>query len=142
MEVYANFRDKNRIQRSERWSSEIVKRARIANKRREICPVRFLGTRGRSTVWTWIGRLIIRMNIFVQQITKMPFSSNPYSFKLVCVISHVLADRFTWNLEEFFTGCTFIVWTTMFFFCFFFTTQRAKNTRKIDILNFKRLSFF
>ena len=42
MEVYANFRDETRIPRSEHWSSEIVKRAKIVSKRREICPVRFL----------------------------------------------------------------------------------------------------
>ena len=63
------------------------------------------------------------MNIFCTTRTSNVFFSNPYFFKL----AHVLVDRLTWNLEEMFTGCTFIARTTDFkiwyFFFFFFTSK-------------------
>ena len=67
-------------------------------------------------------------------------------FKLTDGISHVLVDRLTWNLEDTFTECIFIAWTTDFkiwcFFLFLFTTQKAKSTKKIDILTSKLTAIF
>ena len=71
---------------------------------------------------------------FVQRATTTSnvFFSNPF-FKL--------ADGLIWNLEEIFTGCTFVAWTTGFqnliFFSIFFITQKTRGTRKIDILTSK-----
>ena len=85
------------------------------------------------------------MNIFVQRVTETSnvFFLKSILFELADGISHVLVDRLTWNLL---TGYTFIAWTTdfkiwCFFLFFFFSTQKTKRTRKIDISNSKCYHF-
>ena len=52
-------------------------------------------------------------------------------FELADGISHVLVDRLTWNLEEIFTGCTFVAWTTDFkIWCFVFHFRLPPKGRK------------
>ena len=67
-------------------------------------------------------------------------------FKLADGISHVLVDRLTWNLEEIFTECTFIAWTTEFkiwcSFLFFFYHSKDEKHKENRYFNFKMLPFF
>ena len=72
------------------------------------------------------------------------------SLKSIFLKLTVLVDRLTWNLEEMFTGCTFIAWTTdfkiwwflLFFFFFFFYHPKDEKHKENRYLNFEMLPFF
>ena len=94
-----------------------------------------------------IARLTVSTNVFVQRVTETSnvFFSNPYFLNW---LSHVLVERLTWNLEEIFTECTFIAWTTDFkiwcFFQFFFflPPERRKKAQGKSIFKLQNAAIF
>ena len=139
IKVDANFRDESCIEHSRHRSTEIAKGVRNTSRKEKSWTLWILYGPGLADwlyVWIFLYSMLQKLQM---------------RFSRICIFQTGLRDisnssyRLTWNLEEIFSGCTFIAWTTDFkiwcFFLFFYHSNYEKY-KENRYFKFKMLPFF